>query len=145
MNHSEAALSCFHNGFNCAQAVLTSCCAEVGLDQGTALKVAAAFGGGMGRLGEVCGAVSGAFMLLGLKYGKYQVGDEQAREKTDALVQRFAAEFQAVHGSLRCADLLGGTLQTPEARQRIAGKMKTVCPVVIRDAVKIIETIFKES
>jgi hypothetical protein len=46
---------------------------------------------------------------------------------------------------LRCADLLGGTLQTPEARQRIAGKMKTVCPVVIRDAVKIIETIFKES
>jgi C_GCAxxG_C_C family probable redox protein len=145
MNHSEAALACFNNGFNCAQAVLTSCCETVGLDRETALKVAGAFGGGMGRLGEVCGAVSGAFMLIGLKYGKYQIGDNQAREKTDAMAQRFATEFQALHGSLRCADLLGEAPQTPEARQRVAGNMKKVCPELIRDAVTIIEAILNET
>jgi C_GCAxxG_C_C family probable redox protein len=144
MNHSEAAISCFNSGFNCAQSVLTSCCEEVGLDLETALKIAGAFGGGMGRLGEVCGAVSGAFMLIGLKYGKYQTGDDQALEKTYALVQRFASEFQTLHGSLRCAELLGEAPQTPEARQRFAGNMKKVCPELIQDAVKIVETILAE-
>ena len=81
MNQVECALSCFQEGFSCAQAVLSAYGPQYGLDRELALKVAGAFGGGMGHMGQVCGAVTGAFMVIGLKYGKTCAEDNETREK----------------------------------------------------------------
>ncbi|MEA5144351.1 MAG: C-GCAxxG-C-C family protein [Oscillibacter sp.] len=69
------ALACFNDGFNCSQAILSTYCEEFGLDKKTALQLSCGLGAGMGRLGETCGAVSGAYLLIGLKYGKFSKED----------------------------------------------------------------------
>ncbi|MBC7265220.1 MAG: C_GCAxxG_C_C family protein [Chloroflexi bacterium] len=140
MTEIERALACFNEGFSCAQAVLSTYAPRFGLDREMALRIAGAFGGGMGRLGEVCGAVTGAFMLIGLKYGKIRAEDDQARETAYALVREFADRFTSRNGSIRCKELLGYDISTPEglalAREREV--FTTVCPKLVRDAAEII-------
>lgn len=142
MSKTEQAASCFEAGFNCAQAVLSAYAAEFGLEPTMALKVAGAFGGGMGRLAQTCGAVTGAFMVIGLKYGKVGVDDdeEQTKEKAYGLVQEFAARFAARHGSTACKELLGCDIGTPEGRlyAKEAGLSATLCPKFVRDAAEIV-------
>ena len=84
------------------------------MDRQTAMKVSAGFGGGMGRMAGTCGAVTGAFMVLGLKHGGE---DMEAREKAYRLVREFASQFEARHGSLLCKDLMGCDISTPEGMQ----------------------------
>src|SRR5690606_21185680 len=103
----------------CSQAVLTAFAPELGLDRDSALKVSGTFGAGMGRLGEVCGALTGAFMAIGLKYGRVRANDEEMKEKAYACVMQVADEFRRRHGSLRCRELLGYDLGTPEGRQYV--------------------------
>ncbi|MBC7265274.1 MAG: C_GCAxxG_C_C family protein [Chloroflexi bacterium] len=140
MTEVERALACFNEGFSCAQAVLSTYAPRFGLDREMALRIAGAFGGGMGRLGEVCGAVTGAFMLIGLKYGKIRAEDDQARETAYAWVREFADRFESRNGSIRCKELLGYDISTPEglalAREREV--FTTVCPKLVRDAAEII-------
>jgi len=81
MNGFERAVSSFKEGFSCSQALLSIYGTQLGLNREMALKVSGAFGGGMGRMGETCGAVTGAFMIIGLKYGKTRIKDEQTKEK----------------------------------------------------------------
>jgi C_GCAxxG_C_C family probable redox protein len=110
----------------------------LGMDTETALKLAAGFGGGMGRMGHACGAVTGAFMALGLKYGGL---DPKAKEKTYELVREFASRFKDRHGSLNCNDLLACDISTPEGRERIKQQRlhSTLCPQFVRDAAEILE------
>ena len=89
MNRVEGAVLCFEEGFSCSQALLSTYGPELGLDREIALKVATALGGGMGRMGETCGAVTGAFMVIGLKYGTTRGEDEDAAEKACSLVREF--------------------------------------------------------
>jgi C_GCAxxG_C_C family probable redox protein len=142
MNITEQAVSCFEGGFNCAQAVLSAYAPEFGLEPTMALKVAGAFGGGMGRLGQTCGALTGAFMVIGLKYGKASADDdeEQTKEKAYRLVQELAARFAARHGSIACKDLLGCDIGTPEGRLQAkeAELFATRCPKFVRDAAEIV-------
>jgi C_GCAxxG_C_C family probable redox protein len=86
---SEQAAEFFSSGFNCCQSVFAPFAVEFGLDQAHALRLAQAFGGGMVSRGETCGAVTGSFMALGLKHGKSQAKDNDAKDKTYALVSDF--------------------------------------------------------
>jgi C_GCAxxG_C_C family probable redox protein len=142
----EEAAACFNNGFSCSQAVLSSCSRQFGMSRRAALKVAGAFGGGMARMGETCGAVTGAFMIIGLKHGKTRADDNESREKTYELAQKFAARFRSKHGSIICKELLGHDISTPEGRAAVKEKKlsSTLCPKLVKDAVKSVEKLLKD-
>ncbi|MBM4446239.1 MAG: C_GCAxxG_C_C family protein [Chloroflexi bacterium] len=141
MSDVEKAVSCFNEGFMCSQAVLTAYAGQCGLDHETALKVSAAFGGGMGRMGETCGAVTGAFMVIGLKYGRTTVQDTQSHEKTNRLVKEFVDRFKSLNGSIVCRELLGCDLSTPDGLKIfVDNKLRdTLCSKLVREAAEIVE------
>ena len=138
---SEKAIAVFDSGYNCSQAVLSTLGPELGLDRVMALRVAGAVGAGMGRMGNVCGAVTGAFMVIGLKYSKTQDGENDLRDKGYALVRQFTQEFEAHNRSIVCREILGCDISTEEgvAQAREAGLFDTVCMKAVRDAVEILE------
>ena len=109
MTHREMAEANFKEGYNCSQAVFAAFSEEVGLPRQTALQLASGFGGGVGRMREVCGAFSGAVMALGALYGS---DDPAHKTAVYAMVQELAAKFKAETGSLICRELLG--LDKPE-------------------------------
>jgi C_GCAxxG_C_C family probable redox protein len=113
----DQAAETFKSGFNCAQAVFATYAEEFGIDRTEALKISCGFGAGMGRRQEVCGAVSGAIMLIGCKHGKTKKDDNAANDLTYKLVREFSEQFIAKHGSISCKELLGCNLQTPEGQQ----------------------------
>lgn len=143
MNKAEEAAARFKKGFNCAQAVLSVFGPSLGLDKEKALQVAGAFGGGMALMGEVCGAVTGAFMVIGLKYGKVRAEDDLSKERTYRTTLEFVQRFKARHGSILCKRLLHHNISTPRGMEA-AKKEKlftTLCPQLVRDAAVILEEI----
>jgi C_GCAxxG_C_C family probable redox protein len=141
MDRSELAVSLFKKGFSCSQALLAAYGECFGLEDDVALRIAAGFGGGMGRMAETCGAVTGAFMLLGLKYGATDPKDRQAKEKTHAAVREFTGKFIACHESMVCRELLGCDISTPEGAQAAKEQKlsSTICPGLIKSAAQIFE------
>lgn len=141
MNKSEKAVECFGNGCNCAQAVFTSFCEELGLDKKVGLKIACPFGGGMGHTGEVCGAVTGAMLTIGLKFGSESPESGDIKIQNYKITQDFIARFKERNGSVNCTELinynLSDELQLDLARQ--SGVFKTKCPKYVSDAVEILE------
>ena len=140
MSHVERAVRRFAEGFNCSQAIFSAYAEQFGLDEETAMKIAAGFGGGMGRLGRTCGAVTGAFMVLGLRYGRNSP-DQATKERVYAQIQEFADRFNARNGSLTCKGLLGVDISTPEGHE-VARKKQlftTACPRFVRDAAEVLE------
>lgn len=106
---AEKAKALFLQGYNCSQSVVGAWCEDLGLDLETALKISSGFGAGMGRMREVCGAVTGAFMILGLKYGNTEGGNSKAKGENYKLIQDFTAKYKAVNGrdTIICRELLG--------------------------------------
>ena len=141
----EKAVEGFRNGFNCSQAVFSCYSEQFGLDCERALKVATGFGGGM-RMGETCGAVTGAFMVLGLKYGNATAENQQAKEKTYEKVIEFTNRFKARNGSVICRDLLGCDISTQEGQKKARDDslFSTVCPEMVRNAAEILEEMLPE-
>jgi C_GCAxxG_C_C family probable redox protein len=141
-DRTKQAVSLFKQGCSCSQAVLAAYADRFGLDGRTALKLASGFGGGM-RMGEVCGAITGAFMVLGLAYGPDKPSDRQAKERTYGLVRDFAETFKSRNGSIMCRELLGFDLSTP-AGQELAKNRGSFdrCPELVREAVVVLEKIF---
>jgi C_GCAxxG_C_C family probable redox protein len=142
MTRSNKAANRFAQGYVCSQAVLTSFAEEFGLPEDVAFKVASAFGGGMARQGEVCGAVSGALMTLGLRFGTTNPDhDETVREVSQAFLERFRTE----NGSLRCRELLGHQLTTPEGLEaaRESGAFRSVCPALVAFATQTTEALIR--
>ena len=142
MKKSQLAVENFKT-LNCAQSVLLSQSEELKLDRTTALRIALGFGGGM-AMGETCGAVTGAYMVLGLKA---KFGDKSVQEiKTDtkAAVRRFNELFIARHGSLQCKKLLGVDLSTPEGSAEASAKrlFDSVCVELVASAAEILEKEF---
>ena len=120
MNHEERARQLFLEGYNCAQAVFCAFCEDMGMDIGQAARLSSSFGGGMGRLREVCGAVSGALLAMGSLIGYDDPKSPDAKAAHYHLVQDYAARFKARNGTIICRELLrdvptmpGGA---PEAR-----------------------------
>ncbi len=140
MSRADEAIQCFDQGFNCAQAVFSTYCEQLGVDKKTALKISCGFGAGMGRLGETCGAVSGAYLLIGLKHGKCDKDDTQSKEKTYELVQAFNSRFKQRNGTTICRELIKADFLTGD-QQLAAAQVKAVCPGLVRDACEIVEEI----
>lgn len=147
MTRIKRAVACFNQGFSCSQAIFSTYGEALGLDREMALKIAGGFGGGMGRMGGICGAITGAFMVIGLKYGMVNVEDKAAKEKTYALVREFASQFQSRNGSIVCKELLGYDISTPEGLKAINENnlFKTLCPKFVQDSAEIIETLLNEN
>lgn len=132
-------------GFNCSQAVFSTLAEPLGLDPALALKIASPFGGGIGRTGETCGAVSGALMALGLSLG-FSEPDPQAKERVYARTREFLGRFQEKHGAVGCKALIGIDIGTPEGMQeaRRQNVFATQCLQFIADAVEIAEDMMAE-
>jgi C_GCAxxG_C_C family probable redox protein len=146
-SRSEAAATQFSEGYNCAQSVLSSFCDELGLDHDTALRIACGFGAGMGRKGNVCGAVTGGIAVLGMKYGRGEKEDRTATHLTYRKTREFIDRFIDRHGSCGCRELLKGCdLTTEEGQQQFKAQdfHNRVCKPCVRTAVEIIEDITRE-
>lgn len=131
-------------GYGCAQAVLASFAQDYGLSEEAALRIATGFGSGMGRLCEVCGALTGAFMVIGLKHGKVATDGSRYGSNTETtyrLVAELAEKFRAKNGSIYCRELIGHDLRVPEERAKVVelGLFSTTCRKCILDSVELLE------
>ena len=145
MSKAEEAVQLFRKDFNCAQSVFSTFSPERGLPRETAWRIATPFGGGLSHMREVCGAVAGALMVIGLQYGMSDDGDLQAKGRAYDLAQEFAARFTARHESINCQKLIGYDLDNPTEYEsaKKEGVFDTVCTEFVRDAVEILQGILK--
>lgn len=133
-NHAQRAQGLFDCGYNCAQSVLGAFCDELGLDFETAMKLTYSFGGGVGGLHEICGAVSGMAAAAGQALGKDDPSDKDAKAQHYVLIQRMAKKFKDEHSSLICRELLAGLGENPALEDR-----HRVCSVFVGCAAEILE------
>lgn len=146
MTHQERAEQNFLSGYNCAQSVLLAFADDLGLEPEFALRLASSFGGGMGRLREVCGAVSGILMAAGLFYGYSSPNDDEAKATHYALVQELAGRFRAEYGTILCRELLGrkgAEAPVPEKRTE-AYYAQRPCARFVGGAARILEEYMAE-
>lgn len=147
MTRGEKAEALFAEGYNCAQAVVIAFEDLHGLDRETAAKMSSSFGGGMARLREVCGSVSGMFLVAGLLYGYDDPKAKEEKAAHYARIQKLASDFQAEHGSIVCRDLLGLTekKQEPVPEERTAEYYKKrPCKKIVGRAAEILEEYIRE-
>lgn len=145
MNKADRALELFANNFNCSQAVLTAFAPDFGLDEELALKLGTSFGGGA-RNAEICGAVSGGLLVLGLKYGHYDSSDNEQKSRAYAIAVDYTKRFKESNGSIVCRDLLGYDLSIPQEAACIKEKclFAEICPKMIKSAVEILEQVIAD-
>jgi C_GCAxxG_C_C family probable redox protein len=136
----EQAVAYFAAGYLCSQSLLLAYAPSLAVEPGMAARIAAPFGAGMGRMGRTCGAVTGALMVIGVRYGHRAAGDEERKEHTFELVREFLSQFEARNGSVVCRDLLGYDVSTAEGLEsaRAAGLFEIRCPKLVRDAAEIV-------
>jgi C_GCAxxG_C_C family probable redox protein len=127
---------------NCAQSVINAFVDDLGIDRSLALKLALGFGGGMGHTGGTCGAVTAAYMVLGLRKGLDLNSPKAHRDELYAQIQEFNKRFKKLHGSTNCTELLdGNNLGSPEGAANVKKKdLSKRCPGFVADAVEIVET-----
>ena len=148
MSKGDIAKQNFMNGYNCSQAVLLAFCEDFGLEKETALKISEPFGGGMGRMREVCGTVTGMFMVIGLAMGNGNSKDNTTKKNVYKSVQELAAKFKEDNGSIVCRELLGFQKNNkesyvPSERTKEYYK-KRPCPELCKYAADILEEYLKE-
>ena len=148
MNRREKAMALFEQGYNCSQAVAGAFCDKTNVDFDTMMRLTSVFGGGMGRLREVCGAVSGMFIITGLIYGYDSPEDIEAKKQLYSQVQSLANDFKVKNGSYVCRELLsldtkGADSPVPEARTAQYYK-KRPCKELVGDAADILDEFLKE-
>ena len=143
MDHGLKAAELFLKGYNCAQAVTVAFCDLTGLEEKTAARTVSAFGGGMGRLREVCGAVSGMFFVLSLLYGYDTPGDDESKKALYTDVQALAARFREQVGSIICREILKNppTDPTPSPRTEEYYKKRPCARMVLTAATLLDEFI----
>ena len=146
MTHKEKALDYFGRKFHCSQAVLAAFAPECGFTEEQALKLGACFGSGM-RKGEVCGACTGALMVLGALYGQYDEADLDSRLRANEVNEKMMECFAKVCGSYICNDLLGCDVSTPEGRKYCLDNnlFTEFCPKMVANAVDVLEQIIVET
>lgn len=141
---ADQAVALFLQGCNCAQSVLVCCAEGRGLPREIALRVAQAFGGGIGRTGNLCGALTGALMCVGLKCAALEPSDRASKARSAEMAQWVMDEFERRNGSLLCRELTGADLRTSEGQKhfRDSDALHKVCAKVVRDGVEIVEELF---
>ena len=140
-NREKQADSIFNSGFNCAQAVITAFADKLGLDKETTLKFSSGFGAGMGGMQKTCGAVTGAIMVIGCLYGKYQPGNNDKKIKAYKMIKNFSKDFISLNGSTNCLKLIECDLGTEEGQKKAKDNnvFKVKCAEYVKDAVRILE------
>ncbi len=136
----EKAIALFKEGFSCSQAVLAAYSKQFGLEQETAMKLSAGFGGGM-KMAGTCGALTGGFMVIGLKHGHSEAEDKEGKKRLGALIKDFTAKFKKRAGSLTCRELMNCDISTQEGL-RLANEtdlFSVVCPKAVRAAAEILD------
>lgn len=144
MNHVNKAKELYEQGFYCSQAVLAAFADELGLTEKQALQAGSCFGGGMCR-GEVCGACTGALMVLGMKYGRCTADDWDSQMNANDMAVRFLAQFAEKNGSYLCNELLGCDIASPEGKAyaREQNLFAAFCPNMVASAVELLEQLMK--
>lgn len=144
IKRQKEALKTFNNGFNCCQSVISVFNNELGLNKDTALKISSGFGGGLTK-GEVCGAVSGAIMVLGLKYGHFIEEEIDSKAKMKTYTKEFIRRFEEKNNSIICKKLLGYDLSSEKEYLIIKDKelFDRLCPKYIEDSIEILEEMLK--
>jgi C_GCAxxG_C_C family probable redox protein len=138
---ADEAVEAFRRGLSCSQAILSVYGRDLGVDHETAVKIASAFGAGVAKTGEICGAVSGALMVIGLSQRPEDIHDATSREKVYAKARKFLEEFTARNGSVNCTELVGYDLSDPKqfAEAREKKVFATRCSKLVREAGEILE------
>lgn len=145
MNYQERAVQLFSQGCNCAQAVFVAFCDLTGLPERQAMRLSSSFGGGLGRMREVCGALSGGAMVLGWLYGYETPGDDASKKEHYARVQSLAAAFLQKHGSILCRELLGNPDSSPNPTPRTEGFYHSrPCAGFVADVAGLVEDYIRE-
>ena len=142
MNQTEEnAISLFTSGLNCAQAVLTAYSKKLNIDENLAINISCGFGGGMGRLQETCGAITGAFMVFSIYNGKKYAENSVKKIMSYSMIQDFNSKFLDIHGTSICRELLNCDLTTKEGLEFMHKHdlSKNVCEKCIRSSVHLIE------
>ncbi|MDR3631618.1 MAG: C-GCAxxG-C-C family protein [Desulfocapsaceae bacterium] len=142
--NTKIAMEKFLAGYNCAQAVLYAFCDDLQFDKDAALKLACGFGAGMARKQEICGALSGGIIAIGLQYGRGEGQDRVPTEQTYRKVRELISRFESIHGTSLCRTLLHGCdLNTLDGRQYFKDKdfLNTICWVCVKTAVEALEEI----
>ena len=144
-NKRDKAIEFFSRKMHCSQAVLATFSEECGITEEQAFKLGSCFGSGM-RKGEVCGACTGALMVLGLLYGQSHIGDPDERQRSNMINDLMMERFKEKNGSYICNELLGYDISTPEGAQkaREEGLFTKFCPKMVERAVEILEEIINE-
>jgi len=143
MNRSEKAKDLFLSGYNCAQAVVLSFADDMKFSKELAQKMAAGFGGGMGKQQETCGAVTGAIMVLGLLKGEEVNNNDELKSAAYGAVKDLIRDFVATYKTTQCRELIGCDLNTPEGSAKFKEEkiLETICADCVKKAVEIIEEI----
>jgi len=146
VSRTHRAVRMFELEFACSQSVLSAFADPADLSREAALRVSAGFGGGLARSGEICGAVAGAVMALGLAHCGTPAEEPLSKVDCYPAVREFLTRFHALHGTLQCRNLLGVDIGAPGGleRAREQGLFKTLCPVFVRDAARILEDLIPE-
>lgn len=146
MNHISNAHAKFLDDYACSQAIFSEYCKDFDLDPKIALSISAGFAGGM-RMGKTCGAVTGALMVLGLKYIGQQPETPEGRQKVYEAVTKFTKRFHEINGSTDCKELLSVDISTSTGLQLAKEKnlFRTVCPKFITDSASLLEELLHES
>ncbi len=146
MTRSERAAEAFRRGYNCSQAVAVAFCDRIGMTESQAARLSSSFGGGMGRLREVCGAVSGMLLVAGILYGYDTPGDDGAKKSHYTLVQHLAGQFREQAGSIVCRQILKDPPSDPNPTPRTAEFYdKRPCVRMVALAARILETYMEEN
>ena len=138
MTRTDVAVSIFSGGLSCSQAVLVAFCDVYNVDKQIALRLSAGFGGGV-KVGEICGAVSGAIMVVGLRYGQVDGEDKEARRVSDERVREFLQLFRKRNGHITCRDLLREMADMGSDADRKQQFKAQRCTELVRDAAEILE------
>lgn len=146
MSRAARAVDNFLAGFACSQAVFAEYSELFNLDRQQAIKIAAGFAGGM-RIDSTCGAVSAAYMVLGLNFGTRQCEKAEGRKPVYAATDYFTKRFAEDNGALNCKGLLGCDISTAEGLTVAKEKnlFKTVCPRYVRSAAELLDEILKDA
>lgn len=121
----EQVIENFNRGFNCAQVIFSAYAEQLGLDISKATKISCGFGGGIGGTKQLCGAITGAYMVIGLKHGNSDAEDQESKKKTYDLINEFTSKFAAKNNSTLC--------------EKLKGDDRSVCVKYLKDAIEILE------
>ena len=142
----EKAIATFKSGYNCAQSIVMTYAKELEFDESQASAISVGFGGGMGRMQEKCGVVTGAFMVLGMYNSKKYADNQNRKMESYAMIQKFDDKFKSIHGATDCRTLIGCDIKSEEGHHqaRENNLFEKICEKCLADSVRLVDELIAE-